>query len=408
MIGINYHKSDIAIRGKFSVSENQTILFLKEAALSELNPCFVLSTCNRTEVYSLCNNPENMVDLLCGNTQSNLQDFFEYGYVYQGLDAIKHLFKVASGLDSQIIGDYEILAQLKQATKLANEYGCMNNLMQRVINYAFQASKEIKTKTKLSSGTVSVSYAAIEIIKEKITNVSDKNFLLVGTGKFGKNVAKNLKNYFPLSHISLTNRTNEKASELANQYEADFISYENLAPACDDADIIIVSSAAESYTILPSFFTSSKPRLILDLSVPQNADPLIKNISGINLLNLDEVSAILDKTISIRQAEVPKALQIIDNTLEELISWSRNQYNHSLLAQIKTQLYELSESYFIDNSNEKKINETVSSLAMQLKHKTNKGCQCINALNSFLESRSIYELSKETNILCKKLAFSRN
>jgi len=408
VIGINYHKSDIAIRGKFSLSENQTILFLKEAALSELNPCFVLSTCNRTEVYSLCNNPENMVDLLCSNTQSNLQDFFEYGYVYQGLDAIKHLFKVASGLDSQIIGDYEILAQLKQATKLANEYGCMNNLMQRVINYAFQASKEIKTKTKLSSGTVSVSYAAIEIIKEKITNVSDKNFLLVGTGKFGKNVAKNLKNYFPLSHISLTNRTNEKASELANQYEADFISYENLAPACDDADIIIVSSAAESYTILPSFFTSSKPRLILDLSVPQNADPLIKNISGINLLNLDEVSAILDKTISIRQAEVPKALQIIDNTLEELISWSRNQYNHSLLAQIKTQLYELSESYFIDNSNEKKINETVSSLAMQLKHKTNKGCQCINALNSFLESRSIYELSKETNILCKKLAFSRN
>lgn len=408
VIGINYHKSDIAIRGKFSLSENQTILFLKEAALSELNPCFVLSTCNRTEVYSLCNNPENMVDLLCSNTQSNLQDFFEYGYVYQGLDAIKHLFKVASGLDSQIIGDYEILAQLKQATKLANEYGCMNNLMQRVINYAFQASKEIKTKTKLSSGTVSVSYAAIEIIKEKITNVSDKNFLLVGTGKFGKNVAKNLKNYFPLSHISLTNRTNEKASELANQYEADFISYENLAPACDDADIIIVSSAAESYTILPSFFTSSKPRLILDLSVPQNADPLIKNISGINLLNLDEVSAILDKTISIRQAEVPKALQIIDNTLEELISWSRNQYNHSLLAQIKTQLYELSESYFIDNSNEKKINETVSSLAMQLKHKTNKGCQCINALNSFLESRPIYELSKETNILCKKLAFSRN
>ncbi|MGN6195237.1 MAG: glutamyl-tRNA reductase, partial [Ginsengibacter sp.] len=222
--GINYHKSDIAIRGKFSFSENEKILFLKEAALSGLNPCFVLSTCNRTEVYSICNNPENLVDLLDSNTQSNMHDFFEYGYMYQGLHAIEHLFKVASGLDSQIIGDYEILAQLKQATKFATEYGCMNNLMQRVINYAFQASKEIKTKTKLSSGTVSVSYAAIEIIKEKITNVSEKRFLLVGTGKFGKNVAKNLKNYFPLSHISLTNRTNEKASELANQYEADFIS----------------------------------------------------------------------------------------------------------------------------------------------------------------------------------------
>lgn len=408
VIGINYHKGDIAIRSKFSLSENQTLLFLKESALSGLNPCFVLSTCNRTEVYSICNNPENLLELLCSNTGNNLQDFEEYGYIYQGLPAIKHLLKVASGLDSQIIGDYEILAQLKQATKLAAQNGTMNNLMQRLINYSFQASKEIKTKTKLSSGTVSVSYAAIEIIKEKIINVSDKNFLLVGTGKFGKNVAKNLKNYFPQSNISLTNRTDEKAIELANQYEADFISYENLAAACNRADIIVVSSAADSYTILPSFFKTSKPRLILDLSVPQNVDPLIKNISGTRLLNLDEVSVILDKTISIRQAEVPKALKIIDNTLEELISWSRNQYNHSLLAKVKTQLSQLSESYFIDNSNEEKINETVSSLAMQLKHKTNKGCQCINALNCFLQTSSMYELPKETNVLCKKLAFSPN
>jgi glutamyl-tRNA reductase len=408
VIGINYDKGDIAIRSKFSLSENQTLLFLKDSALNGLNPCFVLSTCNRTEVYSICNNPENLVELLCSNTLSNLQDFEEYGYIYQGFPAIEHLLKVASGLDSQIIGDYEILAQLKQATKLAAENGNMNNLMQRLINYSFQASKEIKTKTKLSSGTVSVSYAAVEIIKEKITNVSDKNFLLVGTGKFGKNVAKNLKNYFPQSRISLTNRTDEKAIELANDYETHFISYENLAAACNQADIIIVSSAAESYTILPSFFTTSKQRLILDLSVPQNVDPLIKNISGTSLLNLDEVSLILDKTISIRQAEVPKALKIIDNTLEELISWSRNQYNHSLLAQVKSQLSQLSESCFIDNSNEEKINETVSSLAMQLKHKTNNGCQCINALNTFLQSSSMYGLSKETNVLCKKLAFSRN
>jgi glutamyl-tRNA reductase len=330
VIGINYHKSDIAIRGKFSLSANQTLLFLKESALNGLNPCFILSTCNRTEVYSICSNPENLVELLCSNTQSNLQDFFEYGYIYQGLDAIEHLFKVASGLDSQIIGDYEILAQLKQATKLAAEYGCMNNLMQRLVNYAFQASKEIKTKTKLSSGTVSVSYAAIKIINEKITNVSDKNFLLVGTGKFGKNIAKNLRNYFPQSQISFTNRTNEKALELANQYKTDFISYKNLAAACNYVDIIIVSSAAESYTILPSFFDSNKSRLILDLSVPQNVDPSVKNIHGITILNLDEVSAILDKTISIRLAEVPEALKIINKTLEELIRWCHSPKNAQL------------------------------------------------------------------------------
>jgi len=395
VIGGNYHKSDVARRGKFSLSESQILLFLKEAVSIGVSSCFVLSTCNRTEVYSICADPENLIEMLCNYTETNVDNFFENGYTYQGLSAIAHLFKVASGLDSQIIGDCEILGQLKHATKIARQFGCINNLMERVISYSLQASKEIKTKTKLSSGTVSVSYAAIEIIKEKITNVADKNFLLAGTGKFGKNVGKNLKSYFPDSPISFTNRTDEKALELANQYQARFISYEKLHAGCNDADIIIVSSAAELYTILPSFFTTSKPRLILDLSVPQNVDPLVKNIAGITLLNLDEVSVILDKTLSIRQAEVPKALQIIDSTLEELISWSRNQYNHSLLSQIKTQLYELSESYFIDNSNEEKINETVSSLAMQLKHKTNKGCQCINALNSFLQSSTIYNFQKK-------------
>jgi glutamyl-tRNA reductase len=399
IIGINYHKSDIAIRGKFSLSESQTLLFLKEAASSGLSSCFVLSTCNRTEVYGICTDPENLIEMLCSNTNSDLQDFFEYGYIHQGLAAIEHLFKVASGLDSQIIGDYEILAQLKQATKIAKEYGCINSLMQRMINYSFQASKEIKTKTKLSSGTVSVSYAAIEIVKEKITNVSDKKFLLVGTGKFGKNVAKNLKSYFPGSAISFTNRTDEKALWLANVYEAGFIPYENVSSACNDSDIIIVSSAAEFYTVPASFFTSNKLRLLLDLSVPQNVDPSVKNIPGITMLNLDEVSAILDKTISVRLAEVPEALKIINKTLEELINWCRNQYNNSFLCKVKTQLYELNEVYFADNSTEEKINETVSSLTMQLKHKTNRGCQCINALNSFLQSSRIYNFQKKQLLL---------
>ncbi len=383
--GINYRKSDMSIRGKFSLSSEQTIQLLQQAVEKKMAGCLVLSTCNRTEVYGLVDDQQDLIEMFCFNTKSTMNDFLVHGYIYRGISAIEHLFKVASGLDSQIVGDYEILSQLKQAAQVAKENGCVNSFMERAINYALQVSKEIKTKTKLSTGTVSVSYAAIEIIKKHLPKLRNKNILLAGTGKFGNQVIKNLQNYLPGAKVFLTNRTDEKASELAQLYNATFVPYEKLAAACDSADIIITSSAADSYTVLPSFFTIDKPRLILDLSVPQNVDPAVKELPATTLLNVDEVSAVLDKTISVRQAQIPKALSIIDFTLNSLETWHKQQANNPSLIQVKSQLHQLSEIYFSDGNNDEKIHKTVSSLAIQLKHKTNKGCQCINALNSYLQ-----------------------
>ena len=382
--GINYRKSDMNIRGKFSLSAEQTINVLKQASEKNITGCLALSTCNRTEIYGISNNPNIFAELLCENTSNQLEDFHNHGYAYHGLEAIEHLFKVASGLDSQIIGDYEILSQLKQATKIAKENGCIDSFMERAVNYALQVSKEIKTKTKLSSGIVSVSYAAIEIIKERVQVLSDKKILLVGTGKFGNHVAKNLKDYLPVSDISFTNRTDEKANELAEFFNAKFIPYRNLSSACNDADIIVVSSASDTYSVLPSFFTGEKSKLILDLSVPQNVDPAVKEIKGITVLNVDEVSAIMDNTISLRKAEIPKAKKIIDETLGSLEEWHRLQFNNPLLRMVKSQLFQINEMYHFENSSPDKIHKTVSLLAIQLKVKKDKGCQCINALNNYL------------------------
>ena len=332
----------------------------------------------------MCDHPHELIEMLCIHTHGNMKEFIEHGYQYQGLATIEHLFKVAAGLDSQIIGDYEILYQLKQAAKLARQHQCLNSFMERVINYALQASKEIKTTTKLSSGTVSVSYAAIEIIKEKVADVRDKKILLVGTGKFGHHIGNNLKNYLPGSSLYFTNRTDKKALKLAEECNAAFVPYEHLAVHADAADIIIVSSAAENYTIIPSFFTTAKSRLILDLSVPQNVNPAVGNIPGISLLNVDEISAILDKTISIRQAEIPQAMSLIGATIGTLMDWYQKQANNPLLRKVKTQLYELSEIHFTNQFREEKIHKAVSSLAIQLHNQNNKGCQCIHALSTYL------------------------
>lgn len=388
IVGINYRKSDMDIRDRFSLSSDQTLNILKESKEKKIPGCLALSTCNRTEIYGLSHDPEVLVDLLCENSDSTKVDFSNHGYTFVGIKAIEHLFNVASGLDSQIIGDYEILSQLKQAAKVAKENGCINNFMERAINYALQVSKEIKTKTQLSSGTVSVSYAAIEIIKEKINQFQGKKILLVGTGKFGHHVAKNLHDYLPGCTVSFTNRTDEKASELASEYNAGFIPYKNLHSACNDADIIIVSSASYSYSVIPSFFVTDKKRLILDLSVPQNVDPKVKDVYGVTVLNVDEVSTILDKTISLRQAEIPKAQKIISETLGSLEEWHRHQFNNPLLRMVKSQLFELNSILPGNKNNDEKIHKTVSSLAIILKEKNDKGCQCINALSNYLHETS--------------------
>jgi glutamyl-tRNA reductase len=381
--GINYRKSDIAVRGKFSLSQEQSQQLLKQAAEKNFTGCMVLSTCNRTEVYGICNNPEDITDLLCIHTHGTKLDFGKYGYVKSGIDAVTHLFKVASGLDSQIVGDYEILSQLKYATKISRQNGCLNGFMERIINYALQASKEIKSTTRLSFGTVSVAYAAIEIIKEKITNPSAKNILLAGTGKFGNLITKNIHSYLEGYTVSLTNRTDEKALQLSRQYNTKFVPYNSIGFAANEADIIIVSSSSETYTILPEYFTTNKPRLVLDLSVPQNVDPAIKLIPGIDLMNVDEISTILNHTIQAREAEIPAAMNVIDATLDEMIAWYRKQSDNPVLRKVKSQLYELSglNSFEEDHAI---IHKTVSSLALNLRDQNNKGCQCIHALSSYL------------------------
>src|SRR5450759_1251120 len=145
--GINYRKSDVSVRGKFSISIEQSRQLLEEGA-KNLDGCFIISTCNRTEIYGICNHPDDLVALFCKHTEESRDHFIEYGYVNQGLPAVEHLFKVTAGLDSQIIGDYEILSQVKKSAHLAKEAKCLNSFMERVINFALQASKEIKTNTR--------------------------------------------------------------------------------------------------------------------------------------------------------------------------------------------------------------------------------------------------------------------
>lgn len=398
VVGVNYRKSDTQVRGNFTICEQRLPDLIKYAFSRGITSCFVLSTCNRTEIYGFCHCPNELKRVFYESTGSNENKVADHLYSLHGQEAIIHLLRVAAGLDSQIIGDYEILSQLKTAIKRAKREGAISGMMERIINHAFRASKEIKTKTGLSTGTVSVSYAAVAIIKECFRETTDKKILLVGTGKFGNQTAGNLREYFPDTKVLLTNRTDDKAVSMAKKFGFRFAPYQDLANNCNEADILIVNTSAPCHTVFPRFFRIRKRRLILDLSIPANVDTEVQKIPGIILRDVDQVSRILQKTLAQRAAEIPAAEKIIQNTWMELEEWQCHLANNNYLNKVKNHLISINKSYFNEGDQSRLIRKTISALAVQLKKSKNKGCQCIVALNRFLcscnESHEMYTGSK--------------
>jgi glutamyl-tRNA reductase len=222
VIGTNFIKADITTRSRFAITKPQADEIYKKAASHRLADFFILSTCNRTEFYASA--PLDAVkELVSGYLELSVEDMQNYFYRMNGVEAVRHFFRVVAGLDSQIIGDYEIVCQVRAALDEARKFNLVGTISDRISNFAFQASKKIKAHTNLSNGKYSVSYAAAELMFHQKEYVVNK-ILLVGTGDFGSTVARNLRHYFPEVHLSLTNRTEEKAEKVVLPILVRFVS----------------------------------------------------------------------------------------------------------------------------------------------------------------------------------------
>jgi len=210
-VGINYKKADVKVRGAFSITKENQKLLLKEAKEKGIDGIFVLSTCNRTEITGFAKHPFELISLMVKYSNGSVEEFINVSNVYKNKDAVNHLFNIGTGLESQILGDYEIVCQLKDSFKLAKKLNTTNAYLERLMNLVLQASKDVKNNTKLSSGTTSVAYAAIQYIVENVDNHTDKKILIYGLGEIGKNTCKNVLNYTTNKQITLINRTRETA-----------------------------------------------------------------------------------------------------------------------------------------------------------------------------------------------------
>jgi glutamyl-tRNA reductase len=354
-IGVSYKKADAETRGKFSVSKENQVALLKAAKNKGVSGVFIISTCNRTEVFGFVNRPCLLIELLCDFSEGNSQEFREISTVFKDQSAINHLFRMGTGLESQILGDYEIVGQLRQSFRVAKENKTINAFTERLANSVLQASKRVKNETKLSSGTTSVSYAAVQYIIKNLSDHNSKNILVYGLGKMGRNTCKNLAEYTQNKSVCLINRTEEKATEFVKDHLSIRKSViGNLKDEIAKTDVLIVSTGADKPTITEEHLVDGKEILILDLSMPENVSHSLTNHKNVTLVNIDELSRVTDETLAKRLAEIPYAENIIDTHKLEFNDWLNQRRFTPAIAALKKSLETIKKDEI--NFQKKKIN----------------------------------------------------
>ncbi len=399
-LGVSYKNADLKTRGDFSLGLEQRDALILEAKKEGIKEILINSTCNRTELYAHVNHPSQLVNLLCKYSQGNLSVFDEIGYTLKDSAAIHHIFKVGTGLDSQILGDFEIIGQMKQSFYRSKKLGMIEGFMERLVNAVIQASKRIKTETKISSGATSVAFASVQYIINTIEKISGKNILLFGTGKIGRNTCENLIKHTENDHIVLINRTHEKAKSIAGKFNVLVKEYGELPTEIRKTDVLIVSTGAQQPTVSKDIIHKDSPLLILDLSIPSNVNPNVKELEHVRLINLDTLSQITNKTLQDRRKYIPQAEFILEEVKDEFLEWlGHRQYAPALralkakltqqqISEIKTQ--EKKEVLCVFNSatatiSEQMIQKITGQVANYLKENPSKANSTLNVIKEVFQ-----------------------
>ncbi len=342
-VGLSYKKANADVRGKFSLEPASMERLLLEAKDQGVDGLLIFSTCNRTELHGFAQHPFQLIKLLCDHSDGTVEEFQEVAYVLKNYEAIDHLFKVGTGLDSQILGDFEIIGQLKHSFYRSKKHGLTNHFLERLCNSIIQASKRVKNETELSSGATSVAFASVQYILKNVPEVSEKNILLFGTGKIGRNTCENLIKHTGNHHITLINRTKDKAEKIAGKFHLTVKDHGELQAEIRKTDILIVATAAHTPTISRDLIHTNKPLLILDLSIPKNVAADVEEISNVSLLHLDHLSQMTDETLERRKKYIPQAQSIIQDVRTEFIQWLETRKFAPVIKALKKKLKTMKE-----------------------------------------------------------------
>lgn len=328
-IGINHKNCPVEVREKFAFSEPKLAKALAELRSMEgLREWFILSTCNRVEIYGrgFSGVENNLTHFLADSHGLDVCLFKPYLYQHYGRDVANHLFRVASGLDSLVIGENEIYGQVRNAFRLANELGSLDSILYQLVERALRVGRRVRTETKINEGAVSISSIAVELAEKIFGKLTGERVLILGTGKISELTLKHLIKA-GAGEILVTSRTYERALGLAQKYGAKPVTFDSWLRTLRTSDIVISSTAAPHHVVKFEDVKSimgdrrHKPLFFIDIAVPRDVDPKVSEIDDVYLYDIDDLRSVADANLRLRKKEISKCEAIIERELESFGQW---------------------------------------------------------------------------------------
>lgn len=331
VIGLNHKTADVDVRERLAFNGPKLEDGLRRIReLPGVEEAIVLSTCNRVEIYTDVRDSAESFAAISGF----LADFHGIGqeslirslYHRTDLDAVRHVFRVAASLDSMVVGEPQILGQLKDAFEFALQRKTTGIILNRLLKKAISVAKRVRTETKIAENAVSVSYAAVELARKIFTDLSEKSFMLLGAGEMAELAARHMVNC-GVKEVVVVNRTYERGCELASEFMGRAVRFEDFPGELVRSDIVICSTGAPTYVLRREEMhrimreRKQRPVFIIDIAVPRNIDPAINDLENVYLYDVDDLQGVVDANVLERQKEAEKAEQIIAEEIESFQKW---------------------------------------------------------------------------------------
>lgn len=347
--GVNHRTAPVAVREKLAFTEGDLPYALAELRKRPgLVEGMILSTCNRVEFAVTTDedvDPQDCVEEFLTSSQriSDRAWIQPYVYSFGGREAIRHLFRVAASLDSMVVGEPQILGQLKSAYSMAKSQGALSGFLDTVLTRAFNVAKRVRTETEIGVSAVSVSYAAVELAREIFGSLSNKKVMLIGAGKMSELAARHLYRS-GVTQILVANRTRSRAEQVAELVRGKIIDYENLYTTLPEVDIVITSSGAPGYVLTKDRMRKiidarkNRPMFLIDIAVPRNIEPAVNDLANVFLYDIDDLQKVVDNNLRGRLDEVAEADKIVMEEVDRLEAWMRSREVVPMIVSLQTQL----------------------------------------------------------------------
>ena len=412
IIGWNFRKTPVEVRDNLVLTPDQQVELGHQLSKHfNLGGIAILSTCNRTEFFLV--NAEQQLDQIIEMLEKywKLSELRESVYIIQNLDGVRHLFRVASSLDSMVLGEPQILGQLKDAFQSFNEEDLMRKLLHHLFTRAFSTAKRVRTETTVASNAVSVSYAAVELAKHIFEDLSKQTVMVIGAGEMAELAVRHLMRS-GISQLFMTNRTFLNAAKLAEKFQGLAVPFEHLERHLHQADIIISSTGARDYIITPKMVKyclcqrRGGSMFFIDIAVPRDIDPEINELPGTFCYDIDDMQSLVSQNQEERKKQSVKAEGIIENEILELELWFKSLSAVPTIRSLRKNFHSVAEEEMkksfrllkkIPESERKEVEQLVHRLVHKLLHDPSRNLKEIahdEDAHLYLESvKKIFDLS---------------